>query len=232
GYRSATPTANLPCLLGNAAGDFLIRLKDVNDIVVLLRRGVLDQPAVAPVVLGLGLERFWNALLSRTSEVADLRIEEQAALSQLCVRGVRTQHVPFGVPSRTARTIATALDAARAGRGDHGFVGGLAEGLGALRYYAKKLTVQVDSCDHDHPSTLVSNMSNTTCVRLIPQRMLNSNNNGGTPSFRHNIPGSGLLNEVIVADHTFVEADGERFVPTLFYRLCSVEANSDSSQRS
>jgi hypothetical protein len=220
GYRPATPTANLPCLLGNAAGDFLIRLKDVNDIVLLLRRGILNQQSVKSVVFGLGFERFWNALLSRTSEFAALTSDEQAALSELYVRGVRSQHVPFGAPSRTARTIATVLDATRVGREDRGLTGGLANGLGALRYY----------------STLVSDMSNSTCVRLIPPRMLQLDNNAAganvaPASFRRNIPGSGLLDEVIVDDHTFIEAHGERFVPTVFYRLCNVEANGASSQR-
>jgi hypothetical protein len=231
GYRPAAPTANLPCLLGNAAGDFLIRLKDVNDITLLLRRGMLDRQFVKSVVVGLGFERFWNALLSRTSELSALTDDELGALSELYVRGMRPQHVPFGTPSHTARTIATVLDAARVGREDRGLIGGLTNGLGALRYYAKKLTVQIHSCKHDRPSKVVSTMSNSTCVRLIPQRMLNSDDNAAPAPFRRNLTGSGLLDEVIVDGHIFIEADGDRFVPTIFYRLCSVEANGDASRR-
>jgi hypothetical protein len=61
--------------------------------------------------------------------------------------------------------------------------------------------------------------------------MLNPDDNAVPAPFRRNLTGSGLLDEVIVDGHTFIEADGDRFVPTVFYRLCSVEANGGASRR-
>lgn len=224
GYHPADPAANLPCLLGNAAGDFLIRLKDVNDIVVMLRRGLLDRDTVQTTVTRLGLERFWNTLLSRARALTALTSAEDAVLAVLSVREARAQRVPFGIPSRAARTFATAFDAARAGRDDHGLREGVATGLSAFRYYASDLSVQVSPCKHTRPPAVVSRMSNSACVRLIPQRMLNPGGDSTTASARRAISGSELLEEVIAAHHAFVEAGGERFVPTIFGRLCFVEA--------
>lgn len=225
------PSGNLPCLLGNSSGDFLLRLKDVNDIAVLLTSGWRPGQQELDMIQSLGLARFWNALLDRMRALTLLTEDEQHA-----VRGLRLgyghQRVPFGHPSPRARTRATVADAFRYGVADGGLRRAVAVARGAYSYYSKKHQLTIGPCAHPDRAAMLRDLTNETCVRLIPPRLIGD---GPSDAARHaathrrQVPGTQLLTEVVSGQHAYLEGSDERLVPTLSYHLCAVEAAGNAA---
>jgi hypothetical protein len=234
GLSLLEPAANLACLLGNSSGDFLIRLKDVNDVAVLLRNGHLAPEATVETVRHLGLGRFWNTLIDRVAAEVSLTEPEHEALRSLRVDRRPRQRVPFGVASPRARTVATVLDAFAYGQALAGPLRGLRVALPAWSYYRKKHELKVGACAHDGPSTLIPAMTNETCVRLVPTRLIDPDTRTAPAAAeigsarRRDIPGTSLLTEVVTDHHAFIDGGGERLVPTISYHLCAFEAAGGS----
>jgi len=226
GLSLIEPAGNLPCLLGNSSGDFLLRLKDVNDLAVLIKNGWRPDRQELTMIRSLGLARFWNALIRRMSGLTLLTEDEQRA-----VRGLRVayghQRVPFGSPSPRARTRATVADAFRYGAADGGLRRAVAVARDAYSYYSKKHQLTVGPCEHPDRAALLRNLTNETCIRLIPPRMIGTEPTGAAQheaTRRRQLPGTQLLVEVVSGQHAFLEGNDERLVPTLSYNLCAVEA--------
>ncbi len=224
GFSLLTPSDNLPCLLGNAAGDFLVRLKDVNDTQRLLELGIGTDPATLAQLSALQLRSFWSTLMSWA--------EDARAMWRRPRWWVDDSRAPFGVPDSRRRTIATLIDAYRDGADRGGLLGGVRTAIPAWDYYRRDLRVQVQACTHTRSARLIENMTNETCIRLIPPRMLDAAVAGAGPAaFGRSlqaaltaIPGSQALRECRYGPHSFVSAGDEVFVPTLLYQLCRFEA--------
>lgn len=231
GLHVIDPVANLPMLLGNAAGDFYIRLKDVNDVIGMVRADPpLDWDRGLRVVAEHGLERFWNSLLEMVLESSALAPDEEKL-----VRGLRfdrrgTERVPFGQPHWRRRCRATVADAFRAGA-----PGGPAERLrlawSAYRYYRRPLGIEPPSeCRHGKGQVdALRRMRNDVCVRLVPTELLREL--GGVEGDTRSdaveespIRGSAELTEVLAAGHTYLRSGPTLFALTIMEPLCEHQA--------
>ncbi len=229
GFSLLDPAENVPCLLGNAAGDYLVRLKDVNDTILLLESGAAVDERAKTRSKELGLDGFWAVLVGYARTMANLSPQATAHIANLQPGALARRAVPFGAPAQRRRTAATVHDAFRAGRAQGGIAGGIRTAVSAYGYYGHGLKLNVSPCAHPERADLVADMTNETCIRLIPPRMIRTTaadrapESGAEPESE--IPGTSLLRTVKSAGHGFVvAADGESFVPTIMYDVCSFEA--------
>jgi hypothetical protein len=230
GYQALSPAANLPCLLGNAAGDFLVRLKDVNDIGLMLE-SVPDadwEPALRSVRQH-GLAGFWNELLDLVARTVALSPAGAETRRRLVLPGARPEHAPLGVPSSRRRTIATTRDAYRWGRASGGVRSGVSAATNAFDYYRRRLALSVRPCRHRDDGALLDNIDTTTCVRLVPGSVVRSLVPDVAPrplpaGAARPLSGSRVLGRIDDGRHAFVTAGDEVFVPTLLYQLCPAQA--------
>lgn len=231
GLHTLDAMSNLPFLLGNAAGDFLIKLKDVNDIVLMLEADPkLDWRQSMDEIRAHGLAAFWNALLDEVTRTSHLSARAQAVAEELRVDGVKPERVPFGRPEWRARCRATVADSYRAGRRERGFAAGVSLAWSAYRYYRRPLKLAVQArCAHGRKDlSLVDRMRNDVCVRLVPTRLIRERSAGSprdTPAAaaQHAVPGTDALRVETADGHAFVRAAGEAFVPTVYYNLCEAQ---------
>lgn len=235
GLYRLDPLHNLPLLLGNAAGDFFVRLKDVNDIVLMLRTVAQEDwaPALEPV-RAAGLGPFWNALLAEVLRTSDLSGYQRDLARRLRFRGTPGEHVPFGRQVWRARARATVADAYRAGRSERGAGTGLARAWSAYRYYRRPLRTTVAATCHHRggAALLLDDLRHDVCVRLIPTSMIRALGDGKrparaagpAPATAHPLTGSGLLRAETAGRHCYVRAGGEVFATTVRYDLCSSQA--------
>ena len=232
GYSALDPMENLPCLLGNSAGDFLIRLKDVNDMCLMLE--AYPRPAwgtALDLVRRHHLSAFWNRLLDVVRRTSRLSDQASVLLESLVIPGLRPERTPLGVYDHRRRSWVTAADAFAWGRERLGPGRGIAVAIGAYRYYRKRHELSVGPCRHRNDARLLDDLSNETCVRLVPVdllRTLSPADAGSVDNIRAQeaqpIPGTVSITRVDRNPHSYVIAAGEVFAPTLDYGMCVRQA--------
>lgn len=233
GLHTWEPAENLPALLGNAAGDHVIRLKDINDVALMLAAEprLEWEPALARV-RAVGLDRFWNAVVDEVLRTSRLSDRARALATELRFPGVRPERVPLGEKDWSGRCRATAVDAFRSGSG----AGQKARrAWGAWRYYRRPLQLRVtDRCRHGRGNArLLDSLRNDVCVRLVPTRMVRQRSSAAVspvrlePGSGRPVPGSRTLRQQVLAGHSYALVAGETFATTVFYDLCAAQGGYD-----
>ena len=232
GYSVLDPMENLPCLLGNSAGDFLIRLKDVNDICLMLEAyGRPEWETTLDLVRRHHLSAFWNRLLDVVRRTSRLSDRASAVAESLVILGVRPERTPLGVFDHRRRCWVTATDAFAWGRERHGPGRAIAVAFGAYRYYRKRHELSVGPCRHRNDARLLDDLTSETCVRLVPVDLLRTLSPAGAKIVDNiraeeaePIPGTVSIARVEREPHSYVIAAGEVFAPTLNYGMCVRQA--------
>jgi hypothetical protein len=233
GLHHWEPAENLPLLLGNAAGDYVIRLKDVNDVTLMLEAEPrLDwEPALARV-RAVGLDRFWNALVDEVLRTGALSERARALATELRFDGVRPERAPLGDRNWSRRCRATVADAFRSGSGP---AQKMRRAWGGWRYYRRPLELRVtDRCRHGGGNAgLLDHLRNDVCVRLVPTRMVRERS-GSTrtpvrlePEAGSLVPGTRTLRQQVLDGHSYALIGGETFATTVFYDLCAAQGGYD-----
>ncbi|WP_328873971.1 nucleotidyltransferase family protein [Streptomyces sp. NBC_00287] len=227
GLHRWTPMENLPLLVGNAAGDFLIRQKDVNDVTLLLERSDQDWTPALDRIRSVGLGPFWNAILAATTRTAALSPEAAERAAGLTLTGVGRETPPFAMPDPRRRVRGTVLDAYRSGGG---LLPGIRLAAGAYRYYRRPLRLTaVQSCRHRAPAAApIRHLRNDVCVRLVPMDMVRTLDSGTAPEDAlqqrtSSVPGSVRMRELHWSGHSFAQLNDELFAPTVLYDICPVQ---------
>lgn len=233
GLHLSDPAENLPLLLGNAAGDYVIRLKDINDVTLMLEaQPRLEWKEALRRTREVGLDRFWNALLDEVLRTSELSGSARTLAGELRFPGVRPEPVPLGDRDWTRRWRATVADAFRSGTGP---VQRLQRARGAYRYYRHPLELRVsDRCEHgrDHGG-LLDRLRNDECVRLVPTRLVRERSAAAAsptrlePEAGSVLPGTSSLRQQVVDGHCYALIGGETFATTVFYDLCAAQGGVD-----
>jgi hypothetical protein len=227
------PAENLPLLLGNAAGDYVIRLKDINDVTLMLEAEPrLDWEPALRRVREVGLDRFWNAVVDEVLRTSELSDRARSLATELRFPGVRPERVPLGEKDWSRRCRATVADAFRSGSGPAQQV---QRAWGAWRYYRRPLELRVtDRCRHGRRNArLLDSLRNDVCVRLVPTRMVRERS-GSTvspvrldPAAGSLIPGTRTLRRQVLDGHSYALIGGEAFATTVFSDLCTAQGGWD-----
>jgi hypothetical protein len=227
------PAQNLPLLLGNAAGDYLIRLKDINDVTLMLEAEPrLDWEPALRRVRAVGLDRFWNAVVDQVLRTSELSDRARALATGLRFPGVRPERVPLGEKDWSARCRATVADAFRSGSGPAQKV---RRGWGAWRYYRRPLELRVtDRCRHGRANAgLLGRLRNDVCVRLVPTGLVRERSGSVASPVRLDpdsgslVPGTRTLRQQVLDRHSYALVGGETFATTVFYDLCAAQGGYD-----
>jgi len=232
GYSVLDPMENLPCLVGNSAGDFLIRLKDVNDVCLMLEAYPRPEwDSALDVVRQHHLAAFWNRLLDVVRRTSRLSDPASAVLESLVIPGVRPERTPLGVFDHRRRCWVTAADAFAWGRERQGPGRAVVVAFGAYRYYRKRHELSVGPCRHRNDARLLDELTSETCIRLVPVDLLRTLSPAGAEPAdtiraeeAEPIPGTVSIARVDRKPHSYVIAAGEVFAPTLDYGMCVRQA--------
>jgi hypothetical protein len=227
------PAENLPLLLGNAAGDYVIRLKDINDVTLMLEAEPrLEWEPALRRTRAAGLDRFWNALVDEVLRTSELSDRARALATELRFPGVRPERAPLGDKDWSRRCRATVADALRSGSGP---AQKARRAWSAWRYYRRPLELRVtDRCRHGRANgALLDQLRNDVCVRLVPTRMVRERS-GSTaaptrldPDAASLIPGTRTLRQQVLDGHSYALIGGETFATTVFYDLCAAQGGCD-----
>lgn len=229
GLNRWTPLENLPLLVGNAAGDFLIRQKDVNDIALMLEQPGWEWGSALQRIRNVGLGPFWNALLEATAHTSRLSVEAARRAGTLALPGVPRESPPFAVPSARRRVRGTVIDAYRSADGP---LAGMKLAAASYRYYRRPLRLTAErSCTHDAEAAApVRHLRNDVCVRLVPLDMVHGLAPASPPPPEEtgkpessSVQGSTRLRELVVSGHSFAQLNGELFATTVHYDICPVQ---------
>ncbi len=233
GLHTWEPAENLPLLLGNAAGDYVIRLKDINDVTLMLEAEPrLDWEPALRRVRDVGLDRFWNAVVDQVLRTSELSDRARALATELRFPGVRPEPVPLGEKEWSRRCRATVADAFRSGSGPARKV---QRAWSAWRYYRRPLELRVtEQCQHGRANAgLLDSLRNDVCVRLVPTRMVRERSGSPATPLRLDpaggrpVPGTRTLRQEVRDGHSFALVAGETFATTVFYDLCATQGGYD-----
>ena len=230
GLHTWEPAENLPLLLGNAAGDYVIRLKDINDVTLMLEAEPrLDWEPALDRVQAVGLDRFWNAVVDEVLRTSELSDRARALAKELRFAGVRPEPVPLGEKEWGRRCRATVADAFRSGSSP---VQRVQRAWSAWRYYRRPLELRlVEPCRHGRANAgLLDSLRNDVCVRLVPTALVREKSEAPVspvrldPAGSELVPGTRTLRRRVVDGHSFALIGGETFATTVFYDLCATQA--------
>lgn len=206
---------NFAYLLGNAAGDYVVRLKEINDLSVYLGAKDFDWPAARSMIVDLCLEGFWNALIDAADQTLNLRAAPRQLLRGMRIPHVRAESPAFGVPQLAERRRATVRHARRYHRRSSGRWG-LRAALSASLYYRMPLRMTVLGIPGLPSRHLTRRLTNDRCVRLLPvsaavAEAAPANVCGAT------LDGSVELRRVRVGAREYFSGAGDLFLPTVFF---------------
>jgi Uncharacterised nucleotidyltransferase len=224
---------NFLCAVGNQAGDHFITLKDVNDLLLLLRNPAVDWLHVLSVLRTTGLYSFFNAQLKCVQQLQQLDGETAETVAKLAGPAWSEPRPPLGDEDWWTRWAATTMHAARSPRLNL-LDRARATATGVV-YYGRPLHLRAG---HSWRQTRLR-LNNWTCVRLVPLDLAmkvtdvglpssdsDSSPQNGCPLGRAAANRSGEAVAPFSALHRHpthagdvVAAAGEVFVPTVWYRL-------------
>jgi hypothetical protein len=218
GLSVASLETNFGYLLANAAGDHVVRLKELNDIVVYLRTKGFDWAAAQATIRKTCLEGYWNALVDRTIEFENLGEMERELAQSLLFPHVSAERPGFGVPDLRARRRATVRHARRYARRQTRR-SGLRALLSASVYYRMPLRLTVLPVPGLPRKTLLSRAASDRCVRLAPLSFLVSAVPPVAGTWGEPFRGSDNLRQIRIRSRQFAAGAGEIFVPTVYFMI-------------
>ncbi|MEQ4305836.1 aminotransferase class III-fold pyridoxal phosphate-dependent enzyme [Plantactinospora sp. B6F1] len=218
---------NMPMLVANAAGDYFMTLKDLNDLYLAVADSGFDWDTVRARVREIGLAGFFNNMLRQLREWFSLT-DAQAET----VRGLRFRAAWEPAPSRTGwvwnrRWLVTVAHAAATGLrvspADTVRMTRTAAG-----YYRHRLTLRLGGASDDRPIRVPDDLNPWTCVRLVPLpsavRLLAPEHDedrvvGVSGQVTPLVPGCAALGVVATPAGDAVLLNGGVFLPTVSYAL-------------
>lgn len=220
--RILDPADNLAAMVGNAANDHFVTVKDVNDLYLALGRDDVDWDRFVSLVRSAEVERFLVRLVERLRRIQRL---DQARLDRLRALGLprRGEHpapslVGWSVPRRWLVTVA---HAARTAHRTPGLSVPRTAGTAAY-HYARTLPLRV--VDSVRRPVRAGDADNATCVRLVPYAQVagtvpTGGPDGSAPPAVRPLVGSRSV-EVGSAPHGDVIRCGtDVFLPTVNYAV-------------
>ncbi|MGE7391099.1 nucleotidyltransferase family protein [Streptomyces sp. NPDC004126] len=225
GLEVIAPEENLACCVNNAAGDYFVTAKDVNDLLMALALPAFDVSRFEARLRHSGLGEYFGFIVARLREVCVLTPAQEARLRSLPSARTLEPTPELDGPHWTRRCLGTTVHAYRVNRRE-GRVRALRIAADAYGYYRDRLKLEVvPAAPGQEPPALELNP--WTCVRLVPaviahELAADRTSGPGQPAalFRR----TQLLGDPGVVRHdgpagTVVRVDGEYFVPTVDYRL-------------
>jgi Uncharacterised nucleotidyltransferase len=234
GLHRLDPEQNLPILVANAAGDFFIPLKDLNDLYLYLDPDIadVDWSRVRQQLSSVGLEAFFDAMLDRVARWYSLDEHRRRQVANLRF-GSRHEPPPSPFePQWYRRWGVTTVHAARLGL-RQSVRAGWRNATTAARYYVRHLRLDLDRSRWTYHRTprLRRDLNPWTCIRLVPAAiatgLLPDSRQAGRGEQRHArtadpyqvLPGTTCVRVLELADGDLVAMNGRMYVPTVWYRL-------------
>lgn len=233
GWHMLDQPQNLVMGVANAAGDQFITVKDINDLMLALDDPSLDWEAVRSGIASVGLQGFFNAMLSRVREIGELSPEATRRAEAVAFEGDSEPLPPIWAPDGRQRERVTVRHAYAQGR-RHSLSQGVVAGVTAAKYYGADLSLQV--VRRRRRATLPKARP-WTCVRLVPTPLATRlSGSGPAPSSladssavvldKTNVSASGAVRCVQTPAGDLVEAAGELFLPTVYYNISETLART------
>lgn len=218
-------TDNLPFLLANAGGDYLVTAKDLNDVVLCIRDRTVDWDIVIERIRGVELDGFFGWMLRRIRAICRFDAEDDRLLSQLVQACGREPVVPKDGGRPWRRWLGTTVHAYRHGRRT-GWSRAARTATSAARYYRASLRLALT----ERPGGDLPPLNPWTCVRLVPVeaavRLLGTGRVAAPRetlvarwSQRSLAGGEGALEILETPVGDLVASMDTVFVPTVYYRL-------------
>jgi putative nucleotidyltransferase-like protein len=230
GWHTMDRVRNTAVMVANAAGDQFITTKDLNDLALAVGDQALDWPAIKQSLAGAGLQGFFNNMLRRLTELFDLSPAAARAASAAAFPGAGEPMPPFWQPDSGQRWSVTVRHAYSHGRRSS-LARGVIAGATAARYYRANLRPRAVP----RRRAPLPRARPWTCVRLVPLAVaMRAGGTGGpTPSpgagdgdaagtevlGRAELSRSGAMQSVRTTAGELVEAAGELFLPTVYYKM-------------
>jgi hypothetical protein len=240
GVTSLDVLRNVPLIVANAAGDFAIRLKDLNDLaVMLLKFPRLDQWRDVLEILGsVDLYGFWNRMLIALETNVELDKAAQELAHLLYRPNVEEEHALVGRANLAERALATVAHARRVG----GQVFGDRYAASAYQYYVTpaERTFSI-RCKHESIASLIDTLANDTCVQLMSAALIRERfpsadawqeGSQMDTSAQHaaNVDGSSLLRTWSDGQHTYIHDRRDIYACTIAGDLCLTQLSSAENQ--
>ncbi len=228
GWHLADRAQNLVMGVANAAGDQFITAKDLNDLMLALDDPTLDWTPIRAGISSAGLQGFFTRMLDRVHEIGDLSPEASDRAKAAAFRDSSEPLPPIWAQDDVLRRKVTVRHAYRLGR-RHSLRRGAVAAMTASRYYRADLKVRV--IRRRGRSTLPK-ASPWTCVRLVPVRLaarlggLTASSSADaslhprpTVVGRSELSANSSIQCVRTPSGDLVEAAGELFLPTVYYKV-------------
>lgn len=223
------PMENLPLVVANAAGDFVVRMKDLNDLYVMLTNypDHRDWAVALDTIANVHLQGFWNRLLSCLSEFMDLSPSDRELLERLRYADQELEAAPVGQSDVHGRTQATVRHALTVG----GETAGPRFASSAMEYYGTPHEHRLaTTCTHNDSNT-IAELNNDTCVQLISPEVFRDLveygheevTASGIDAITYRVPlsGSRLFEVATDGKHAFLAVDRKKFATTILGTLCA-----------
>lgn len=217
--RTLAPADNLAMMVGNAANDHFITIKDVNDLYLALDRDDVDWERLLAVLRSGGIERFLVHMVDRLRRCVALDERHRHRLATLPLP--RRAEFPAPLPtslSRSRRWLTTVAHAARTARVTPGLPAARTTAA-AARHYALPLRLRV--VDAVSRPLRIGVADNATCVRLVPREQLAAAGGplpAAAPEPRP-LPGCRTLTVTSLSYGDVVRCGPDTFLPTVDYAV-------------
>src|SRR3984885_218212 len=162
--------ANLPLIVGNAAGDHDITTKDLNDLAIAIEDPAVDWAAVLDQLDQVRLLGFFRRMIDELEATPARAVYRDSALRMLLPAGRREVPAPHPSWPRQRRWAVTVQHAFAVGA-RHSYIRAGITSLTAAHYYWGDRTIKM----RPRPSwsrSRLPRLNSWTCVRLIPATLL------------------------------------------------------------
>lgn len=222
GGRVMAPAENLAMMVGNAANDHFITVKDVNDMYLALDRDDVDWERLLATLRGARIERFFALMVDRLHRCT--RLDERRRERLRMLRLPRWREFPGPLPTEWSwrrRWMTTVVHAGRTARATAGLPVVRTVG-GAAWYYARPLRLRL--VDAVRRPLRVDVADNARCVRLVPPEQVAAGAGALPPAAPSRaearpLPGCQTIDVVSLPHGDVVSCGPDRFLPTVDYAI-------------
>jgi hypothetical protein len=221
---------NLACMVNNAAGDYFVTAKDINDLLMAFALPSFDVTRFVAPLRRANLMGFFKFMAARLRSVAVLTAEQEARLNSIQLTRTFEPAPTVNAPNWRRRCLGTTVHAYGISR-PRGLLPAAKIAISGYRYYRKplKLTV-IAKVPRGGPEPL--GLNQWTCVRLVPLDLalrLAAAHPAQPPApagperlgtaRTSAFPGDPGIERITTPAGTLMRVDGETFVGTVFYRI-------------
>lgn len=216
---------NLPLIVGNAAGDYKISTKDLNDIFYCLSEENFNWDLALRDLSVLELASFFGLMLSDIRDSFCLSIAQEKQLEAILNRTKQEWPKPGTHLHWERRWLATVKHARKLGA-KHSLGRSITTAVAAGRYYWKPLNLKIRQHKKNVSAAKVPALNPWTCLRLIPVELLPRllEQNDDSPLRQSFLALSGetklLSKKVLIVQTSFgdiIRTEIGDFLPTIYY---------------